>query len=417
MRRDDERVAVTGIGIVSPCGIGTQATWEALLAGRSGVGPITLFDASAYAVRIAGEVRDWDPQPWIEKKKRKEFDRFSEFALAAAIMAVRDANLELTDDERDRAACVVGVGMGSVALLDKVAALIREKGPSKVSPYAIPAIVPSMAAGQISIALGMRGPSYCPSSACASGAHAIGQALQLLRSGQASVALAGGAEAVIAPVGIAGFQAMYALSRRNDEPQRASRPFDRARDGFVCSEGAAILVLEPWQRARARGARIYAEVTGYGASSDAFHPVQPHPEARGARACLTTALADAELAPEAIDYINAHGTSTPQGDVQECEAIRAVFGSHASQGGLWVSSTKSMTGHLLGAAGALEAAVTALVCATGAIPPTINVDDQDPACALDVVPNQARERMVRHAVTNSFGFGGTNVSLVFSRVP
>jgi 3-oxoacyl-[acyl-carrier-protein] synthase II len=416
MDEQSVRVVITGMGLVSPCGIGVQDTWTALLAGRSGIGPITLFDASKFATRIAGEVRGWDPLAFIEKRKLKEIDRFTEFALGAARLAVTDAALELTDEERELAACVVGVGIGGLPTLERAVNTVHDKGPSKVSPYTIPSIISNMAAAQICMTYDLRGISMCPSMACASGAHAIGEAVQLLRSGRAPVALAGGTEATITPTGIASFQAMFALSRRNNEPTQASRPFDRGRDGFVCSEGAAIVVLEPLERARRRGAHIYAEIRGYGASSDAYHPVQPAPEGRGARAAMHRALRGAKLAPEAIDYINAHGTSTPQGDVQECKAILGVFGEHAASRKLWVSSTKSMTGHLLGAAGALEAAVAALVCRDGNVPPTINVQDQDPDCPLDVVACEARQRAVRHAISNSFGFGGCNVSLALSRV-
>ncbi len=402
--------------MVTPCGVTADATWQSLVAGRSGIGPITQFDATAFASRIAGEIRDWDPSPFVDKKKRKEVSRFEEFALASAAMAVHDAELDLTEEERDRAACVIGVGIGGLGVIERTVEVIREKGPSKVSPYSIPAIATNLAAGQISIAHRLRGPSLCTSTACASSAHAIGEAFEMIRHGRASVALAGGAEATITPTCIAGFQAMFALSRRNDDPEKASRPFDKGRDGFVCSEGGAVLVLEPLARARKRGARIYAEVTGYGASSDAFHPVQPASDGAGARASMRAALQDARLPPDAIDYLNAHGTSTPLGDVQECKAVAAVFGDHATSRKLWMSSTKSMTGHLLGAAGAAEAAVCALACAHGVVPPTINIEEQDPDCALEVVPNHARERQVRHALSNSFGFGGTNVTLILSRV-
>jgi 3-oxoacyl-[acyl-carrier-protein] synthase II len=389
--------------------------WSALVAGRSGITPIGAFDATEFGVRIAGEVREWDPLRFVEKRKVRELDRFAQFAVGAAAMAVADAALAMTDEERESAACVVGVGIGGLAPLERTAQTLRDKGPSKVSPYAIPTIIANMAAAHISIEHGLFGASLSTTSACASGAHAIGEAYEMIRAGRASLALAGGAEASITPVGIAGFQAMHALSKRNDEPARASRPFDRARDGFVCGEGAAMLVLEPLSRARSRGARIYAELTGYGVSSDAHHPVHPAPEGRGARAAMACALRRAGFAPGAIDYVNAHGTSTVLGDALECKAILAVFGDHAASGRMWISSTKSMTGHLLAAAGALETAVTALCCARGQVPPTINVDEQDPECALDVVPNRARERVVSHAMTNSFGFGGANVSLVLSR--
>jgi len=415
MDTSHDRIVITGLGMVTPCGIGVDETWSSLLAGRSGIDRITLFDTSSFAVQIAGEVKNWDPSLHIGRKKHRELGRFAQFAVAAASMAVRDAGLELSDEEREDAACVLGVGFGGLEGLERVSDILRTKGPSKVSPYSLPTIAMNMAAGQISIALDLRGPSLCTGSACASGAHAIGEAVQLLRSGHASVAIAGGTEATITPIGIAGFQAMFALSRRNDDPSGASRPFDLDRDGFVASEGAAIMTLEPLSRARRRGARIYAEVTGYASTCDAFHPVQPHPEGRGAAACMQRAVRRAQLSPTDVDYINAHGTSTPQGDIQECVAIRRVFGDHAASRALWVSSTKSMTGHMLGAAGAAEAAFVALACAHGVVPPTINVHHQDPACAIDVVPGEPRSRRVRHALTNSFGFGGTNVSLVLSR--
>lgn len=412
------RVVVTGIGLAAPCGIGVEPAWTSLIAGRSAVSVIQQFDPSRHAVRIAGEVRDWDPLRFIEKRKLKEFDRFMQFALGAAALAVHDAGLQLTDEEREEAACIVGAGLGGLGSLERQLLVAHDetRGPSRVSPYMIPNTIPNMAAAQISIAYGLRGPAMCISTACSSGADCIGYACELIRSGRAPVALAGGSEAIITPGGMASFQAMHALSRRNDEPTRASRPFDRGRDGFVCAEGAGVLVLEPMARAVARGARIYAEVTGYGVSSDAFHPVQPSPDASGARASMTRALRNARLNPEDIDYVNAHGTSTPAGDIHECKAICAVFGEHAASRKLWVSSTKSMTGHLLGGSGALEAAVCALACARGVVPPTINVDDQDPECDLDVVPNEARQRTIHHAMSNSFGFGGCNATLVFSRV-
>ena len=415
MDASNQRIVMTGAGMLTPCGVGVEAAWSALVAGRSGIGAIQSFDASEFAVRIAGEVVGWDPLRYVAKKKVRELGRFAQFAVGAATMAVQDAGLELTDEERERAACVMGVGMGGLEGLERVSETLRTKGPSKVSPYVIPTIALNMAAGQITMALDLRGPSFCTASACASGAHAIGEAAELLRSGRASVAIAGGAEATITPTGIAGFQAMYALSRRNDEPERASRPFDIDRDGFVAGEGAAVVVLETLSRAKARGADIIAELTGYGCSSDAFHPVQPAPDGRGAIASMRRAVQHAGLELEDIGYINAHGTSTTQGDAQECKAILELFGEHAASGKLWVSSTKSMTGHLLGAAGAVESVVAGLVCARGEIPPTINIDHQDPACALDVVANQGRERMIRHALSNSFGFGGTNVSLLLSR--
>ena len=410
-----ERVVITGIGLVTPVAIGTAETWRALLEGQSGIGPITQFDCAAFRVRIAGEVKGWEPTRWIEKKKLKEMDRFTEFALGAASMAVADAKLELTDEERNRAGCFVGVGLGGLFTLEKTKETLMAKGPTKVSPYSIPGIIANLAAGQVSIAWGLRGPSYCTTSACSSGAHAIGEAAEWIRRGRCDVMVAGGAEATVTPVGISGFEAMFALSKRNDDPTRASRPFDKGRDGFVCGEGSGILVLESLSRAKKRGARIYAELTGYGASSDAHHLTQPAPEGEGAQRSMRMALEDAKLAPDAVDYVNAHGTSTPVGDVEESKAIAHVFHDHATSRKLAVSSTKSMMGHLLGAAGAVETAVCALTIAESKIAPTINLVDQDPQCPLDYVPNTMREKRVRHAMNNSFGFGGTNCTLVLSR--
>jgi 3-oxoacyl-[acyl-carrier-protein] synthase II len=414
-----ERVVITGVGLVTPLGIGTEATWSALLAGESGIAPITLFDTSGFRVHIAGEVKGWDPTRFVEKKKVKEMDRFTAFAMGAGKLAIDDAKLELSDAERDEAGCFIGVGLGGLITLEKTKQVLLEKGPSKISPYSIPGIIANLAAGQLSMAHGLRGPSYCTTSACSSGAHALGEATEWIRRGRAQVMVAGGAEATVSPVGIGGFEAMMALSRRNDDPKTASRPFDIGRDGFVCGEGSGVLVLESLTRAKRRGAKIYAEITGYGASSDAYHLTQPAPGGEGAQRSMKMALKDAGVAADQVDYINAHGTSTPPGDIEESHAILTVFGDHAvpkpAGDHLWVSSTKSMMGHLLGAAGAVESAVCALVIATGKIPPTINLVNQDPKCTLDYVPNRARERRVRHALNNSFGFGGTNCSLVFSR--
>ena len=410
-----ERVVITGIGLVTPVGVGTAESWAALLAGRSGVAAITRFDCAAFRVRIAGEVKDWDPTRWVERKKLKELDRFMEFALGAAAMAISDAGLTLTDAERPRAGCFIGNGVGGLLSLEKTKETLLTKGPTKVSPYAIPSIIANLAAGQVSIAHGLMGPSYCTTSACSSGAHAIGEASEWIRRGKVDVMVAGGSEATITPVGIAGFEAMFALSKRNDDPERASRPFDRGRDGFVCGEGAGILVLESLERAKKRGARIYAEVTGYGASSDAHHLTQPAPRHEGAQRAMRMALDDAHLAPAAVDYVNAHGTSTSIGDIEESRAIAAVFGAAAADKSVWVSSTKSMMGHLLGAAGAVETAICALTIAQGRVAPTINLIEPDPECTLDYVANEARERTVRHAMNNSFGFGGTNCALVLSR--
>ena len=410
-----ERVVVTGVGLVTPLAIGTEDTWQGLLAGKSGVGPITLFDASTFRCRIAAEVKDWDGTRFVEKKKLKEMDRFIEFAMGAAKLALDDAALDLTDEERDAAGCFVGVGLGGLFTLEKTKQTLIEKGPTKISPYSIPGIIANLAAGQVSMAHGLRGPSYCTTSACSSGAHALGEAAEWIRRGRADVMVAGGAEATVTPVGIGGFEAMMALSRRNDDPTRASRPFDKGRDGFVSGEGSGIVILESLTRAKKRGAKIYCEVTGYGASSDANHLTQPAPGGEGAQRAMKMALKDAKVNPNEVDYVNAHGTSTPVGDVAESQAIATVFGAHATDKKLWVSSTKSMMGHLLGAAGAVESAICALAIAKGMVPPTINLEDQDEACTLDYVPNHARERSIKHALNNSFGFGGTNCSILLSR--
>jgi 3-oxoacyl-[acyl-carrier-protein] synthase II len=411
-----DRVVITGIGIVSPVGIGRDVSWKALLAGKSGIAPITLFDASDFRVRFAGEVKSFDPLQFMEKKKVREMDRFAQLGVGAAKMAIEDAQLELpTDEEKNEAGCFIGSGIGGLHTLEEAKRTLMEKGPSRLSPYSIPGLIANMAAGQVSMAHGLRGPSYCNTSACSSGAHAIGEAAEWIRRGKAQVMVAGGAEATVTPVGIGSFAAMFALSKRNDAPEKASRPFDKNRDGFVCGEGSAVVVLESLTRAKKRGARIYAEVTGYGASSDAHHLTQPAPNGEGAQRSMRMALKDAGVSPEQIDYVNAHGTSTPVGDVEETRAIEGVFGDHARSKKLWVSSTKSMTGHLLGAAGALESAVCALAIHDGKVPPTINLDEPDPQCDLDYVAHEARDRKLKHVVNNSFGFGGTNCSLVLSK--
>ncbi len=412
-----DRVVVTGIGLVTPLGIGADVSWQALLHGKSGAALITHFDTSRFRVKIAAEVKDWDAVAlgFVEKKKLKEMDRFTEFALGAAKMAIHDAQLELSDEERDEAGCFIGVGLGGLWSLEKAKQTVLEKGPSKMSPYSIPSIIANIAAGQVSMAHQLRGPSYCVTSACSSGAHAVGEAAEWIRRGRTQVMVCGGAEATITPVGIGGFEAMFALSKRNDDPEGASRPFDRDRDGFLCGEGSGILVLESLGRARRRGARIYAEITGYGASSDAHHLTTPSVGGEGAARAMALALKDGKIAPDQVDYVNAHGTSTPSGDIAESHAITRLFGSHATEKKLWVSSTKSMTGHLLGAAGAVETALCALSIASGRVLPTINLDTPDPQCSLDYVPKVARERLLRHALNNSFGFGGTNCSLLLSR--
>lgn len=411
-----ERVVVTGMGLVTPNGIGTEATFGSLVRGESGVGPITLFDADErYPSRIAGEVKDFDPVDFMPRKKLKEVSRFIPFSLAATRMALQQADLGLTDEERERVGVFIGVGLGGLENLERCTLTVDKRGPGKVSPYFIPSLIGNMASGQISIEYGFQGPVFAHTSACSSSAHALGEALRWMQSGAAEVMVTGGAEATISPVGIGGFSAMYALSRRNDEPTRASRPWDQGRDGFVCGEGAGSLVLETLTRAKKRGAPILAEVVGYAATSDAYHITKPAPGGRGGVRSMRAALKDAHLNPEQIDYVNAHGTSTPAGDLEEARAVAEVFGAHATDKRLWVSSTKSMMGHLLGAAGAVESSICVKSLLTGLVPPTINLDDQDEECKLDFVPNEARERKLSHVMTNSFGFGGTNATLVFSK--
>ena len=411
-----ERVVITGIGLVTPLAIGRAETWAALLAGKSGIAPITLFDASTFRVRFAGEVKNWDGLQFVPKKKLKEMDRFCEFAMGAADMAIKDAQLELSEEDRNEAGCFIGVGIGGLMTLENTKQTLMEKGPQKISPYSIPGIIANLAAGQVSMAHGLKGPSYCNTSACSSGAHAIGEAAEWIRRGRAQVMVTGGAEATVTPVGIGGFEAMYALSKRNDDPERASRPFDKGRDGFVAGEGSGIFVIESLSRAKKRGARIYAEITGYGASSDANHLTQPAPHGEGAQRSMKMALRDAGLNIEQIDYINAHGTSTPVGDICETEAIAAVFAEHATGKKLWVSSTKSMMGHLLGAAGAVEAIFSTLAIRDQIAPATLNLTNPSVETAIDLVPVTPKKRDITTVLSNSFGFGGTNASLVLRKV-
>jgi len=408
------RVVVTGVGLVTPVGIGLEETWSALLAGKSGAAPITIFDASDFATRFACEVKDFDPTRWIEKRLAKTLDRFVQFAMATAAMAKEDAGLEFDEAEAERVGVFVGAGLGGILSIEATHAKMLEKGPRRgISPYFVPQIIINIASGQISIRYGAKGPNLGQVSACSSSAHSIGDAYRCIERGDADVMFAGGAEATVSPLGIGGFNAMKALSTRNDDPQRASRPFDAERDGFVVAEGSGMVILEELERAKRRGARIYAEVRGYGLNSDAHHITAPSPGGEGAQRCMRMALAGAGVSPDQVTYINAHGTSTKFNDATESAAIKAVFGDHA--GKLAISSTKSMTGHLLGAAGGVETAVSALVVHRGVIPPTINQEHPDPECDLDYTPNEAREKPVHVAMSNSFGFGGTNASLVLSR--
>jgi 3-oxoacyl-[acyl-carrier-protein] synthase II len=407
------RVAITGLGAVSPLGCGIAKNWQALLAGRSGIGPLTRFPCDDFPTRIAGEVRDFDPGEFIEKKDRKKMDVFIQYALGAAVMAMDDAGLAIAEETASRVGCIVGVGIGGLESIEDTHLQFLDSRLRRLSPFFIPKLIGNLAPAQISMRFGARGINFAPTSACASGAHGVGEAFRLIRDGYLDAAIAGGAEAAITPLGVGGFSVMRALSTRNDEPERASRPFDRDRDGFVIGEGAAILVLEEMAAARARGATIHAEIIGYAANADAFHITQPAPDGRGAAECMRMALLDAAVDPGDVGYVNAHGTSTEHNDANETRAIRRVFGEHAAR--LAVSSTKSMTGHLLGAAGALEAIYTALALREQTLPPTINYENPDPACDLDYVPNEARRAAVEVAISNSFGFGGTNACLVLRR--
>jgi 3-oxoacyl-[acyl-carrier-protein] synthase II len=398
---------------VTPLGGDVETTWKNLLAGKSGIGPITRFDASAYPSRIAGEVKGFNPQNYVDKKDVKKSDLFIHFALAAARFALDDSQLAIDDANRDRVGVVIGSGIGGLPIIESTHEILMKKGPHRVSPFFIPGLIVNMAAGQVSIHYGARGPNTAPATACTTGLHAVGDAFRLIQNGEADAMIAGGSEAVITPLAIAGFCSMRALSTRNDEPQRASRPWDADRDGFVISEGAGIIILEELEAARRRQAPIYAEVVGYGMSADAYHISAPDPEGSGAVRAMEAALRDAELAPEAIGYINAHGTSTQLGDLSEVKAVKAVFGEHAYR--LAVSSTKSATGHLLGAAGGLESGILALAIRHQILPPTINLEHPGEGCDLDFVPCKARPADLEYAVTNSFGFGGTNASVVMRR--
>ena len=408
------RVVVTGIGMVSPLGVGNAPTWQGLVEGRSGIGRITKFDPSAFACQIAGEVKGFNPEQWMEKKEVKKSDTFIHYAMAAAEMAVQDSGLVFANCDSERFGVIVGSGIGGLPLIEEMHTKIMERGPSRISPFFIPGLIVNLAAGQISIRYGCQGPSSAPATACATGAHAIGDAFKVIQRDDADIMFAGGTEAVICPLAVGGFAAMRALSTRNDDPERASRPWDLNRDGFVIGEGAGVLIIEELEHARKRGATIYCEVVGYGMSSDAHHITSPAEDGSGMIRVMRSALRDASLNPSDIDYINAHGTSTAVGDKTETVAIKGVFGDDAHK--VPVSSTKSMTGHLLGAAGGLEAAIAAMTIKTNIIPPTINYETPDPDCDLDYVPNTAREQKVTHVMSNSFGFGGTNATLIFSRL-
>jgi len=409
------RVVITGIGAVSPCGADAETTFRNVVAGRSGIGKISLFDATDYPSQIAGECRDFVVEKYVEKKRIREMGRFIHLALGAAAQAVESAGFAPNDEEKLRVATIVGVGFCGIEYIEAQHSTLVEKGAKRVSPYFIPATISNLAPGQVSMRYGFKGPSYTTTSACASGAHAIGEAFHSIRAGTYDAAIAGGAEGAVTPLGVAGFGAMRALSKRNDDPERASRPYDRDRDGFVIAEGAGLVVIEERDAAMKRGARILAEIVGYGTTSDAYHLTQPAPGGEGAQRAMRQAFADAKLNVSDIDYVNAHGTSTPTGDLQELEAIRQVFGAHATNG-LSISSTKSMTGHLLGAAGGLEAVLSVQAINAGLVPPTINLENPEEGTAgFDLTPNTAKERRINVVASNSFGFGGTNVTLVLRR--
>ncbi len=409
------RVAISGIGLVTPLGLDAATNWANLVAGNSGIVPISRFDATLLPVRIAGEVRGFDAADYIEKKEIKKMDAFIHYAIAAAQMAVDDSRLALPTAAAERVGVLFGVGFGGIGSVEEAIAAYLRGGARKISPFFVPRIIANMAPAHVAMRFGCKGVNHTITSACASGGHAVGEAARLIRDGLQDVMIAGGAEAAVTPMGIGGFAAMRALSSRNEEPERASRPFERDRDGFVVAEGGAVLVLETMEAAAARGARVYAEIVGAGATSDAYHMTSPTPGGEGAARCMELALADAGLEPEDVDYINAHGTATPSNDANETAAIKSVFRERAA--GLAVSSTKSMTGHALGAAGAIEAAYTALTLFHGVIPPTINYDNPDPECDLDYVPNVARRSLVHVALSNAFGFGGANSCLALRHCP
>lgn len=412
--KNNRRVVVTGIAAITPLGLNANDSWNSALKGISGISRITHFDSDGYDVKIAGEVKNFNADDYIAKKEQKKMERFIQFALGCASMALKDSGLELTESLKKRTGSIIGVGMGGLPLIERQHELLSQRGPQRITPFFIPAVITNMAAGHVSIQYGLQGPNYSVTSACASGSHSIGEAANYIRQGLCDVMLAGGSEATVCPLAISGFAAMKALSTRNDLPEQASRPWDKDRDGFVLSEGAGLLVLEDYEHAARRGARIYGEISGYGLSSDAHHMTNPSPGGAGAAQAMAATLNDASLNPEDLQYINAHGTSTPVGDEIETSAIKSVFGDHAKS--LWVSSTKSMTGHTLGAAGAIESVFTLLALHHNIAPPTINLDCPSDECDLDYVPDQARDGQFKHVMNNSFGFGGTNACLVFSKI-
>src|SRR5262247_1569796 len=410
---EKRRVVVTGVGLVTALGTGTEETWKGLCEGRSGIGNISRFDTTAFTTRIAAEVKDFEPLKWFDKKDLKKMDYFIYYAVAAADFAMKQSGLTINPDFAERVGVFIGSGIGGFTVIEREHQALLEGGPRKISPFFIPSSIINLAAGQVSIRFGARGPNSAPCTACSSGAQAVGDAFRVISRGDADAMICGGSEAAVTPMGVGGFAAMRALSTRNEEPHRASRPFDKDRDGFVVGEGAGVLVLECLEVAKKRGARVIAELVGYGMSGDAYHITLPPDDGHGAHRVMLNAITDAGIRPEQVDYINAHGTSTPPNDRIETLAIKRLFGGHAKK--LAISSTKSMIGHLLGAAGAVEAGITSLVVERGLIPPTINYETPDPECDLDYVPNRARKADVRYALSNSFGFGGTNAALLFKK--
>jgi 3-oxoacyl-[acyl-carrier-protein] synthase II len=407
------RVVVTGVGLVTPLGTGNEKTWNGLCAGKSGIGPITRFDTSDHAVRIAAEVKDFIAEDFIDPKTAKHLDLFVQYAVAAAEMAFTDSGFAVTEENAPRVGVITGCGLGGLSTIEKYHQVCLERGPKRITPFFIPMVIPNMGAGQISILKKIKGPNLSVTTACAAGTHAVGETFRMISAGDCDVAVTGGSESVICPLAVGGFAAMKALSRNNDFPEKASRPFDRDRDGFIIAEGAGILILEELGHAKARGARIYAEMAGYGLSGDGFHMAAPPEDGDGAVRCMKMALADAGMNGDEIDYINAHGTSTPLNDVVETRAIKSVFGDHAKK--LAISSTKSMTGHMLGGAGGIEAVFTALSLHHQVVPPTANLENPDDECDLDYVPGSARDMKIRAAMSNSFGFGGTNAVIIMKR--
>ena len=413
MSHSRRRVVVTGIGLVSPLGIGTEVTWEGLLQGKSGIAEVTSFDTTGITSRIAGEVLDFEPALYMKRKDVKKADRFIQLAMAAAQFAMESSGLVIDDSNAKRTGVAIGTGIGGLPLIERMHDVLKAKGPERISPFFIPGLIVNMAAGQVSIRYGARGPNTAPATACTTGLHAVGDAFRQIQLGFADAMITGGTESVLTPLAVGGFCAMRALSSRNDEPEKASRPWDRDRDGFVIGEGSGVVILEELERALERDAPIYAEIVGYGMSADAYHISAPHPDGIGAQEVMRAALQDAQLAPDSVDYINAHGTSTSLGDLAEVNAIKAVFGDHAHR--LAISSTKSSTGHLLGASGGLECGILALALRDQVLPPTLNLDNPDEGCDLDFVPHVARKTNFSVGLTNSFGFGGTNGALIMQR--